>query len=200
MVHVVLHYWTALQQDCLGYSCALAAKVWGAEPPPPFPNLYLLFRRSCILYRSCFFMCRFFNCTVIPSNTVCVPAYEEGVDRVYVLDEDFFVDVESISNELEIVLMLIDEPCKTVLRRVMCFYFLPPCGKGTHFIPPQTICSEDCFNAMEVCPTEFIFLNNFIQAQNLEAAENATLGLNCSQPALFIDPLPHCCVAGTYIH
>ncbi len=119
----------------------------------------------------------------------------DGVDHVYIFDETHTEDLEARLKELEIILTLIDEPCRTILERVMCFYVLPPCGNSTHFIPPQAICSEDCFNAAQMCP-EVTILNSFVA---LDDDVNVTVGLNCSQPGMFIDPLPHCCVAGTYI-
>ena len=37
-----------------------------------------------------------------------------------------------------------DEDCVEQVHRILCHYYLPPCGNATHHVPPSSICQKDC--------------------------------------------------------
>ncbi len=141
---------------------------------------------------------RYGNCTSLPSfNTFCDGFTDQSGGYL----SYSFSYLES-SDELVIFLSLIEEPCRTIVARFICLFYYPPCGNHTHFIPPQSICMEDCLVVVEMCSAEVQLLNDFLLLQALEFTVNITeTGLfDCSRTDVVISPLPHCCTAGGYVH
>ena len=44
-----------------------------------------------------------------------------------------------------------DEECVKQVFRVLCHFYLPPCGNTTHLVPPSSICQEECQMVQENC-------------------------------------------------
>ena len=92
----------------------------------------------------------------------------------------------------EIALPLVaseDEECLQQMFKVICHYYLPPCGNITHHpLLPSSLCQEECFRVQSTCPALW------------QAAAAATAGLadfyssiDCSITSQLLFPLPNCC-------
>ena len=53
--------------------------------------------------------------------------------------------------EIETVLDGLDEDCVKQVFRILCHFYLPPCGNTTHPAPPSSICQEECQMVQENC-------------------------------------------------
>ncbi len=141
---------------------------------------------------------RYGNCTSLPAfHDLCDGfPYQDG-DNGYLSNQLTYLDT---TDEVLIFLSLIEEPCRTIVRRFMCLFYYPPCGNHTYFIPPQSICMEDCLMVVEMCSSELQLLNEFFLLQEIETNINATVSelgfFDCSNTDAVISPLPHCCRSG----
>ena len=76
--------------------------------------------------------------------------------------------------------------CRDQMFRIICKYYLSPCGTVSSQLPPSSICPEDCSAVEMKCPA---------------AWEAAQLGLknynfiSCDDTSAFLFPLPSCCIA-----
>lgn len=138
-----------------------------------------------------------------PGGGLCDSVYEAGVDYVYVPFTRLNGNLTAVASILQHFVIFIDilaEECKPiVLHALMCFYYLPPCGNSTHFVPPPAICHDECLAASEVlCPDEFNGYTSFVE--DISSTDFEALGfnvVNCSNPGQYINPLPHCCYTVT---
>ncbi len=145
---------------------------------------------------------RFGNCTSLPSfNAICDGFTHQEGDSIlngYLTNQLTYLDT---SDEIRIFLSLIEEPCQTIVARFICLFYYPPCGNHTHFIPPQSICMEDCLAVVEMCSPELQLLNDFLLLQRLDLRINVTeTGLfDCNRTDVVVSPLPHCCTTGEHV-
>ena len=74
--------------------------------------------------------------------------------------------------------------CTNQILRVICNYYLSPCGTNSSQLPPYSICPEDCSAVEKECPI---------------AWETAQFGLKdyqfikCDDTSSVLFPLPSCC-------
>lgn len=74
--------------------------------------------------------------------------------------------------------------CRDQLYRIICNYYLSPCGTESFQLPPYSICPVDCSTVQMKCAV---------------AWEAAQLGLrqyrfiSCADTSAFLFPLPSCC-------
>ena len=82
-----------------------------------------------------------------------------------------------------------DEECLQQVFKVICYYYLPPCGNITHHpLLPSSLCQEECLHVQSTCPVLW------------QAAVATTTGLadlyssiDCSTTSRLLLPLPNCC-------
>ena len=74
------------------------------------------------------------------------------------------------------------EYCIKEVFRVLCYFYLPPCGDSTHLAPPPSICQEECHMVQMECNTTW---NTVFK--NLDPI------LECSDTSMLLFPVPHCC-------
>ena len=122
-------------------------------------------------------------------TTLCEGVYQKGKDYVYISKQetaDYYVNLLNVIGETEYLLRenFADNECTDPLLRMICHYYLPPCGNSTHFEPPTSVCEAACELQSEKCQ---IFLENFQQTLKRFTGDQ----LNCSTSIL--DPLPHSC-------
>ena len=77
-----------------------------------------------------------------------------------------------------------DEDCVEQVYRVICHYYLPPCGNVTHPLPPSSLCQEECEYVEEDCRATWI---------EAKLAFTDLLFMDCSDTSQLLSPLPHCC-------
>ena len=106
-------------------------------------------------------------------------------------------DVVQLNNfvaDANIVVDLISDDCREPARRILCYFYYPPCGNETMFESPKEVCRNTCmFLRDDLCPVEW---ESATQHFNRIGDFVTRIGLNfidCNDPGAFIHPLPHCC-------
>ena len=87
-------------------------------------------------------------------------------------------------------------PCRDVALRLVCYYYYPPCGNSTHFLPPNSPCMDTCSYISEtVCPDQWMRVLDFLKLPGV--SDNVVrlnlFFLNCTNPGAALNQLPHCC-------
>ena len=123
------------------------------------------------------------------SADVCLEILELGVDFVYISNSRGSQgNITNFLNQrfqsFDNLLASHDEQCVEQVLRVLCHYFLPPCGKITNTIPPFSLCQEECAYVQSTCRATW-------QAATL--AFNTEQIINCSDTSNLLLPLPNCC-------
>ena len=130
----------------------------------------------------------------------CDVLFTSGVDYVYLPNGRAFGSLDilnSFAADANVLINLIDEPCREVAREVVCYFYYPPCGNSTTFEPPKSVCPDECAYIRDtVCPLEWQLASQQLAGiPNLLNTYNLHF-INCSDPATYIEPLPHCCLDG----
>ena len=103
--------------------------------------------------------CRYGSCVpfseyMLGSGIPCNRVYDSGTDYVYINNSIESIQTLSFIWEIEEELQE-DSYCIDSLLRMMCHYYLPPCGNSTHFEPPTSVCSDACYLLSQMCPTDW---------------------------------------------
>jgi c-mer proto-oncogene tyrosine kinase/anaplastic lymphoma kinase/receptor tyrosine kinase len=77
-----------------------------------------------------------------------------------------------------------DKDCVDQVFRVMCRYYLPPCGNFTHPLPPSSICQEECAQVQSKCQETW---------QTARVLLTPYPFINCDDTSELLFPLPNCC-------
>ena len=80
-----------------------------------------------------------------------------------------------------------DEDCMKEMNRLLCHYYLPPCGNTTHPAPPSSICQEECQMVQDKCKD--IWNAAVVDLFTLEIKPV----IDCSDTSTILFPVPHCC-------
>jgi len=132
--------------------------------------------------------------------TPCDVLLTSGVDYVYLPNGRGGGSLDSLTNfvaDTTVVFGLISEPCREVARKALCSFYYPPCGNSTTFEPPISVCQDECaYIRDELCSIEWqLALQHLAGIPDILNTYNIHF-LNCSDPAAYIEPLPHCCLDG----
>ena len=142
---------------------------------------------------------RYGNC--VPYNarempTPCDDFYKSGVDYVYIPYQriggsfsKFMANVVKFGPQLLSSL----ESCYETARRVICHFYLPPCGNSTHFQPPTSVCSDTCKQLRDLCPTEWDSVVQTFEQNRIILEVDGLLFIDCEDTGQYLSPLPHCC-------
>ena len=87
--------------------------------------------------------------------------------------------------KLQTVIDGLDKDCVKQLFRVLCHFYLPPCGNTTHPAPPSSICQEECQMVQDKCRATW----NSV----LLTVSDRDLIVNCNDTSMLLLPVPHCC-------
>ena len=77
-----------------------------------------------------------------------------------------------------------DKDCVDQVFRVMCRYYLSPCGNFTHPLPPSSICQEECSQVQSQCQETW---------QTAKTLLSPYPFINCDDTSELLFPLPNCC-------
>ena len=143
--------------------------------------------------------CRYGNCVPYTNSSranPCDPLFNHGIDYVFIPFTRTSGDIDQLNRRVSdttLIVDLITDACKEPARRLLCYFYYPPCGNSTVFEPPKAVCSDTCFYLRDdLCSLEFAAaIHHFNRNDFL-----GRLGLNfidCDDPGMFIHPLPHCC-------
>ena len=118
---------------------------------------------------------------------ICNDIFTVGMDYVFVTAKHSsqnnisMMVKQNLPTHLELIARSDASFCYDQLVRLICKYYLSPCGTDT---PPHSICAEDCYSVQRNCPTAWEALQ-----QGLEKYQF----IDCNSPTAFIFPLPSCC-------
>jgi len=132
--------------------------------------------------------------------TPCDNLFTPGVDYVYIPYRRAFGRIETLNRiiaDTNIVVDLIGERCREAARKAVRYFYYPPCGNSTTFEPPISVCQDECaYIRDELCSIEWqLALQHLAGIPDILNTYNIHF-LNCSDPAAYIEPLPHCCLDG----
>jgi len=132
--------------------------------------------------------------------TPCDVLFTSGVDLVYLPNGRAGGSLDTLNSfaaDTNVFINLISEPCREVARKAVCYFYYPPCGNVTTFEPPKSLCRDECAYVVNtVCPFEWhLASQHFAGIQGLLNRFDLHF-INCSNPATYIEPLPHCCLDG----
>lgn len=131
---------------------------------------------------------RFGKCEVY-EHPVDVCALRLGVDYVYVSNRlgGTQNSISTVLNEIIESVDLIathDKDCVDQVYRLICHYYLPTCGNFTHFIPPSSLCQEECNYVKDNCEATW-------RAADITFTDLPFI--DCDDTAQLLSPLPNCC-------
>ena len=122
--------------------------------------------------------------------TTCENVVRLGIDYVYArsslgnqsmiasLLNDRAMDIETLTAGD-------DEDCVKQVHKLLCYYYLPPCGNATHPVPPSSICQEDCLIVQDKCQRTW----NSAQF----ALKTLHPVIDCNDTSKLLFPVPHRC-------
>ena len=141
--------------------------------------------------------CRHGNCVPYRPQedvNVCDQFYTAGVDFVYVpykrTSGDFFKLYRAIADISSVILNTI-EGCDGL--EFLCCYLFPPCGNVSALSPPTVICEDVCHYMVGLCREQFEEAFQLVGVGGSIVRDLGLTLLNCSNPAEYVEPLPHCC-------
>ena len=79
-----------------------------------------------------------------------------------------------------------NDDCVKQVFRVLCYFYLPPCGNSTHPVPPSSICLEECQMVQNKCQKAWHTL--------LLVFKGIDPIIQCNDTSRLLFPLPHCCI------
>ena len=103
--------------------------------------------------------------------------HEQNVKNVF-----DFLEKRDIKTALE----LASSNCRDKLYRVICNYYLSPCGTESSQVPPYSICPKDCFLVQNECPVAWDDVQQRLKDNQF---------ISCHDTAAFLFPLSSCCTA-----
>ena len=137
------------------------------------------------------FIIRFGQCEAYNGEAhVCASFMKRGRDFVYISKGPH--SQKSITNLLnknihkaKNLLDRFGKECAELLYRILCHYYLPPCGTIIQTFSPPSLCQKDCARVQSMCEGTWIAA---------ELAFGSDSFINCSDTARSLHPLvPVCC-------
>ena len=122
-------------------------------------------------------------------TAICNNVLRSGIDYVYAsfkLGNQSTIS-QQLNDTIKQVEDLIDnrdeDQCIKHVFRVLCHFYLPPCGNSTHPVPPSSICQEECQIVQEMCKITW-------KAFDLALGDKS---IDCSDTSRLLFPVSHCC-------
>lgn len=143
---------------------------------------------------------RFGSCVPYPARDQSIPCdalYTPGVDHIFVSYRRTGGNIDRYLDRIEVtaglVLAVFRDECQDAAVRVLCQFFLPPCGNSTIFEPPTSVCMEACNYLRDTCPTEWDQVIAIFEENDSEIRPYGANFINCRNTGEYLNPLPHCC-------
>ena len=118
---------------------------------------------------------------------VCNDIVSVGIDFVYITKslgtQD---DISTLLNDkLQSSLFIKhDKDCVDQVFRIICHYFLPPCGTVSKRLQPSSICKEECSYVQSSCQETWDLVKHTFGSDHF---------INCEDTSDLLSPIPHCC-------
>ena len=126
----------------------------------------------------------------------CNSLFRAGVDYIYIPHTRTFGNQRRLSvymNDTRLSLRFLPEQCRDVTIKLLCTFYLIPCGNSTVFQPPVSVCSEQCFHLRnDLCPNEWELVLGYFNA-NPWLIDLGLAFIDCNNTGLILEPLPYCC-------
>ena len=121
---------------------------------------------------------------------VCADVVTLGVDFVYISNSrGSQSDITTLLNDkiknVENLFAIHDE-CVKMVFRVLCKYYLPPCGNITHSLPPFSLCQEECAYVQSKCEATWT-------TASIAFSDDTDQFIDCADTSKLLFPLPNCC-------
>ena len=140
----------------------------------------------------------FGECSVYKSETVvCDGVRTFGIDNVYATSAlGNQSTISALVNQhilnTQTVIADHDEECVKQVFRVLCHFYLPPCGNTTHRASPSSICQEECQMVQDKCRATWDSV--------LLTVSDLYLNVNCNDTSTLLFPVHHCCTGAGLGH
>ena len=140
--------------------------------------------------------CRYGSCVPYQPIPFCDEFYEPDLDYVYIpsnrSDGSLSELIKHITDYGDLLLIRL-KSCREIAIRVLCHYYLPPCGRGKQFQPPTAVCSEQCRAISQQCPEEWDGVVQQFDIYSAVIEETQLQLIDCDNPGEHLAPLSHCC-------
>ena len=119
---------------------------------------------------------------------VCDGVFTEDVDNVFIAathgsQENISMFLEK-NVETTLISQFDDVTCHDLIYRIICKYYLSPCGTVSSQLPPSSVCPEDCSVVEAECPVAWAAAKSGLKEYNF---------ISCDDTSAFLFPLPSCC-------
>ena len=139
--------------------------------------------------------CRYGSCVPYQPIPICDEFYEP-YDYVYIpsnrSDGSLSELIKHITDYGDLLLIRLKH-CREIALRVLCHYYLPPCGRGKQFQPPTAVCSEQCRAISQQCPEGWADLTEKLRVGTEVTGIDGYELIDCDYPGNNLAQLPHCC-------
>ena len=80
-----------------------------------------------------------------------------------------------------------------VARRVICHFYLPPCGNSTHFELPTSVCKDTCHQVEKMCEREWESVVAVFKQNRIALEREGMTFIECEDPGRHLNPIPYQC-------
>ena len=91
------------------------------------------------------------------------------------------------------VLLASLDRCYDAARRIICHFYLPPCGNSTLFELPTSVCKETCYTVQDMCGEEWENVVSMFEQNRLSIEPEGTTFIECEDTGKHLNPLPYNC-------
>ena len=138
-----------------------------------------------------FFSYSFGKCATYEFHTdVCNGVLRVGLDTVYISNRlrgnqsSISANLNNLILAMEDIITTHDKECVEQVYRVICHYYLPPCGNITYTQSPSSLCQEECVHVEESCQATW---------RIAELVFTGSPFIDCEDTSQLLSPLPNCC-------
>ena len=96
---------------------------------------------------------RFGSCELFDAPSELCSSVYDASKFVYVQDTTQTALATTLDNTVSTELF--EERCKEPIARILCQFFLPPCGANNVTYLPTAICSEECLEVQNECSRDW---------------------------------------------
>ena len=85
------------------------------------------------------------------------------------------------------------DKCYDVARRMICHFYLPPCGNSTVFELPTSVCKEACHAVESICGEEWDNVSRMFEQEHAALELVGQTFIDCDDPGRHLNPIPYEC-------
>ena len=141
--------------------------------------------------------CRYGNCVPYRAQekaSPCDDLYTSGVDYVFVPFSRYKGKYSMLMKSIVIFgpqLLSGFDKCYDIAKRVICHFYLPPCGNTTSFETPTSVCEDTCHAVQDACGTQWESVKRFLDI--FFGADHSLAFIDCDDTGRHLDPISHKC-------